>query len=115
MDSGASVRVFLQTNSIDKRQLSINFSVATKQISYGVLFLQNLENFAKSSSEKTAWYAKEKVTFSDLLKAVRVDLWKDNLFFRKEFSDPSIKIHLESEELRGQLRDFVVELLMQAA
>ena len=74
-----------------------------------------LNEEAPLSSEKTAWYVKEKVTFSDLLKAVRVDLWKDNLFFRKEFSDPSIKIHLESEELRGQLRDFVVELLMQAA
>ena len=70
---------------------------------------------APLAAEKTAWYAKEKVTFSDLLKAVRVDLWKDNLFIRKEFSDPSIKIQLESEELRRQLRDFIVQILMQAA
>ncbi len=48
MDASASFLVFLRTNSIDKRQLSINFSVATTQISYGVLFLQNLENFANS-------------------------------------------------------------------
>ena len=30
--------------------------------------------------EKAAWYDKEKVAFSDLLKAVRMELWRDNLF-----------------------------------
>lgn len=66
-------------------------------------------------TEKTAWYDKETVTFSDLLKAVRIDLWRDNLFFRKEFSDPSVKIQLENEELRRPLRDFIVRMLTQAA
>ncbi len=66
-------------------------------------------------TEKAAWYDKETVTFSDLLKAVRIDLWRDNLFFRKEFSDPSVKIQLENEELRRPLRDFIVRMLMQAA
>jgi hypothetical protein len=70
---------------------------------------------APITAEKTAWYDKERVTFSDLLKAVRVTLWKDNLFFRKEFSDPSIKIQLQNEELKNSLRDFLVQLLMQAA
>lgn len=65
--------------------------------------------------EKAAWYDKKTVTFSDLLKAVRVTLWKDNLFFRKEFSDPSVKIQLENEELRRPLRDFILRMLMQAA
>lgn len=66
-------------------------------------------------AEKTAWYNKERVTFSDLLKAVRVALWKDNLFFRKEFSDPSVKIQLEDEGLKKSVRDFLVQMLMQSA
>lgn len=37
--------------------------------------------------EKAAWYDKEKISFSDLLKAVRMELWRDNIFFKKEFSD----------------------------
>lgn len=32
---------------------------------------------------QTAWYEKKDATFSDLLKAVRKVLWKDNLIFRK--------------------------------
>lgn len=67
------------------------------------------------TTEKTAWYEKERVTFSDLLRAVRVDIWKDNLFFRKEFSDPSVKIQLEKEGLKNLVRDFLVKILMQAA
>jgi hypothetical protein len=66
-------------------------------------------------TEKAAWYDKETVTFSDLLKAVRVVLWKDNLFFRKEFSDPSIQIQLQDEGLKKSVRDFLVRMLMQAA
>lgn len=66
-------------------------------------------------TEKTAWYDKETVTFSDLLKAVRVELWKDNLFFRKEFSDPSVKIQLQDEGLKKSVRDFLVRMLMQVA
>lgn len=66
-------------------------------------------------AEKAAWYDKEKVTFSDLLKAVRTVLWKDNLFFRKEFADPSLKIQLENEELRDSLRNLLAQMLAQAA
>jgi hypothetical protein len=66
-------------------------------------------------AERAAWYDKEKVTFSDLLKAVRVSLWKDNLFFRKGFSDTSVKIQLENESLKDSLRDLLVEMLTQAA
>jgi len=32
---------------------------------------------------QTAWYEKKDATFSDLLKAVRKILWKENLIFRK--------------------------------
>lgn len=66
-------------------------------------------------SEKAAWHDKKRITFSDLLKAVRIDLWKDNLFFRKEFLDPSVKIQLENEGLKESLRDLLVQILMQAA
>jgi hypothetical protein len=66
-------------------------------------------------AEKAAWYDKETLTFSDLLKAVRVVLWKDNLFFRKGFSDTSLKIQLENEGLKNSLRDFLIQMLSQAA
>jgi hypothetical protein len=66
-------------------------------------------------AEKTAWYDKKEVSFSDLLKAVRVMIWRDNLFFRKEFSDRSVKIQLQNEELKCSLRDWLVEMLMRAA
>jgi hypothetical protein len=66
-------------------------------------------------AEKTAWYDKGKVTFSDLLKAIRVTLWRDNLFFRKEFSDTSVKIQLEEEGVRDFLRDLLVQMFTQAA
>ncbi len=65
--------------------------------------------------EKAAWYDKRKVTFSDLLKAVRIELWRDNLFSRKEFLDPSVKIQLQDEEQRVLLRDLLVQMLTQAA
>ena len=66
-------------------------------------------------AEKAAWYDKERVTFSDLLKAVRTVLWRDNVFFRKEFSEPSIKIQLQNEELRELLKDLLAQMLAQAA
>ena len=70
---------------------------------------------APLTAEKTAWYDKKRVTFSDLLKAVRIDLWKDNLFYRKEFSDPSVKIQLQNEGLKDSLKDFLVQMMMLAA
>ena len=65
--------------------------------------------------EKVAWYDKETVTFSDVLKAVRTILWKDNLFSRKEFQDPSVKIHLQDEGLRSLLTNLVVKIWVQQA
>jgi hypothetical protein len=79
------------------------------------LIAHRLNEEAPLTAEKTAWYDKKTVTFSDLLKAVRIALWKDNLFFRKEFSDPSIQIQLQDEGLKKSVRDFLVRMLMQAA
>jgi len=81
-----------------------------------VCLIRNLINKeAALAPEKTACYDKETVSFSDLLKAVRVELWKDNLFFGKEFSEPSVKIQLANEELRRSIRDALVQMLMRAA
>lgn len=65
--------------------------------------------------EKTAWYGKEGVTFSDVLKTVREDFWRDNVFLRKEFSDPSVKIQLQNEGIRLVLRNLMAKILAQAA
>jgi hypothetical protein len=66
-------------------------------------------------SEKTAWYDKKNVTFSDLLKTVRTVLWTDNIFFRKEFLDTSVKIQLQDEELRNFLGNLLAKMMAQAA
>lgn len=65
--------------------------------------------------EKTAWYEKESVCFSDLLKAVRTCLWRDHLFFWKGFSEPSVKIQLANEGLKESIRDAMLQMLMYAA
>ena len=65
--------------------------------------------------KKQLGMTKKQVTFSDLLKAVRVMLWRDNLFFRKEFSEPSAKIQVENEDLKYSLRDLLVQMLTEAA
>lgn len=63
-------------------------------------------------AEKTAWYDKETISFSDLLKAIRTRLWRDNLFLRKGDITPSGEI--EQEE-GGNWRDWLAETLARAA
>lgn len=63
-------------------------------------------------AEKTAWYDKEAVSFSDLLKAVRTLLWRDNLFFGKGKNVPSEEIKPEES---GGWRDWLVDTLARAA
>ena len=74
-----------------------------------------LNEQASISAEKAAWYDKKHLTFSDLLKAVRRIIWKNNLFFRKEFLDPSLKIKLGDEEYKELLRDLLAQMLTEAA
>lgn len=50
---------------------------------------------------QTAWYEKQDATFSDLLKAVRKILWKDNLIFRKHM----LKSFLENNKGLDELID----------
>jgi hypothetical protein len=47
------------------------------------LIANNLHEERPIDVAQTAWYEKKDATFSDLLKAVRKILWKDNLIFRK--------------------------------
>ena len=41
--------------------------------------------------EETAWYHKKHATFSDMLRAVRMVIWKDNLILRKGKITPSVE------------------------
>lgn len=62
--------------------------------------------------EMTAWYPKKHVTFSDMLRAVRILIWKDNLFSRKVKISPSIKNI--SPEMAEWAED-IVKRILQAA
>jgi hypothetical protein len=62
--------------------------------------------------ENTAWYQKEGATFADLLKGVRKELWRDNLFFGKAIFSASG----ENDELNSQVwRELLIECLSKAA
>ena len=62
--------------------------------------------------EKTAWYDKQVVSFSDLLKAVRIALWKDSSFLRKERKEAYREIPLDA---RDDWQAWLVEMLAKAA
>ena len=60
----------------------------------------------------TAWHQKEHVTFSDMLRAVRMVIWRDNLISRKGKIAPSMEnINPEME----RWMENVVECMLQAA
>ena len=48
---------------------------------------------------QTSWYEKKDATFSDLLKAVRKILWKDNLIFRKQVFKPFLENNKGLDEI----------------
>jgi len=51
---------------------------------------------------QTAWYEKKDAAFSDLLKAVRKILWKDNLIFRKHIFESFQRNNKGLDEVIGQ-------------
>ncbi len=60
----------------------------------------------------TAWHQKEHVTFSDMLRAVRMVIWRDNLISRKGKITPSL------ENMTPEMADWVddiVRRVLQAA
>lgn len=63
-------------------------------------------------AEGTAWYHKEHVTFSDMLRAVRLLAWRENFIYRKAKLMPSFEnITSEMEEWMQN----VVKCILQAA
>jgi hypothetical protein len=71
-----------------QRQWSDKAIARTTPILFGFytmvcLIANNLQIECPIEVAQTAWYEKKDATFSDLLKAVRKVLWKDNLIFRK--------------------------------
>lgn len=70
------------------------------------LMAKRLNEIKKIDVENTAWYQKEVATFADLLKAVRMELWRDNLFFRKAiFGASGENIEADQEAWRELLVD----------
>lgn len=68
------------------------------------------ENLVKV--ETTAWHQKEQVTFSDMLRAVRMVIWRDNLISRKGRITPSVE-NITPEML--DWADDIVRRVLQAA
>jgi hypothetical protein len=62
--------------------------------------------------EKTAWYQKEHATFSDMLRAVRMTIWRENLIMRKGKITPS------AENITQEMTEWaaaIVKQMLQAA
>jgi hypothetical protein len=60
----------------------------------------------------TAWHQKEQATFSDMLRAVRMVIWRDNLISRKGKTTPSVE-NITPEML--DWADDIVRRVLQAA
>ena len=62
--------------------------------------------------EATSWHQKELITFSDMLRAVRMVIWRDNLISRKGKISPSV------ENITPEMADWaddIVRRVLQAA
>jgi hypothetical protein len=63
-------------------------------------------------AERTAWYRKDHVTFSDMLMAVRMGIWRENLISRKAKISPSGEN--TSQEME-EWSEAIVKRVLQAA
>ncbi len=81
---------------------------------YSVICLigNRMNNEKELIPEKTAWYDKKSISFSDLIQCVRTNLWRDSLFSRKGFSDGSEEIQLSDDD---HWKDWVIGSLARAA
>jgi len=59
--------------------------------------------------EKTAWHQKKHATFSDMLRVVRMVVWRENLILRKVKITPSVK------NITPELVEAIVKRVLQAA
>ena len=62
--------------------------------------------------EATAWHQKEHVTFSDMLRAVRMVIWRDNLISGKAKITPSME-NITPE--MAEWAEAIVKRVLQAA
>jgi hypothetical protein len=62
--------------------------------------------------EKTAWYQKTYATFSDMLRAVRMAIWRETLISRKAKKTPSVE-NITPE--MAEWAEAIVKRLLQAA
>jgi hypothetical protein len=63
-------------------------------------------------AEATAWYQKDHVTFSDMLLAVRMAIWRENLIIRKVEKSPSGEIISQKMD---EWAEAIVKRVLQAA
>lgn len=66
----------------------------------------------KLKVEKAAWYQKDHATFADLLRAVRMELWRDSLISQKAKISPSEE-NIPSE--MAQWAELIIRRVLQAA
>ena len=71
-----------------------------------------LEQGSQLKVQQTAWYKKEHATFSDILRVVRMEIWRDNLFSQKAKITPSAE-NITPE--MSKWADFIVECVLRAA
>ena len=71
-----------------------------------------LEQGNQLKVQEAAWYKKKHATFSDILRAVRMEIWRDNLFSQKAKITPSAE-NITPEML--EWADSIVECVLQAA
>ena len=76
------------------------------------LMANRLSQIDRLKVETTAWHKKEHVTFSDMLRAVRMVIWRDNLISRKGQITPSVE-NIPPEILDWM--DDIVRRVLQAA
>jgi transposase len=100
-----------------QRQWSDNAIARTTPILMGlyslVCLMANQSSQEKSlEAKETAWYRKKEVTFSDMLREIRLSIWRENLISRKAKLIPFLEnITLEVEEWIEN----VVKSVLQAA
>ena len=71
-----------------------------------------LEQGNQLKVQQAAWYKKEHATFSDILRGVRMEIWRDNLFSQKAKITPSAE-NITPE--MSEWADAIVECVLQAA
>ena len=76
------------------------------------LMANRLGNEELLQVEDTAWYQKERATFSDMLRAVRLTIWRENIILRKAKTIPSAE-NITPE--MAQWAEAIVKRILQAA